>query len=197
MCRYFQQLVLVSALAAVHTAWALSPDGAVSSPSKPSSSVAPSSRPAQPAAGGKPILQNPSVEDVKKSLGKNLFKGPKTKDVASAKAAGFGVLVQFATDSSEVIPTPNLETILAALMDLEPNASIQVTGHTDNVGNDAYNMDLSRNRAEAVRRWFETKGVRPGAVRTRGAGFHEPADTNATEAGRQRNRRVEFTGIYE
>jgi len=184
--------------------WAITPDGtpgggSYSSPSpnpRTYSAPAPDSSPARPStrpsSGGKPILENPTAAQVRKALG---IGQPKTRDIAALKSLGFGSFVEFETGSARVIPTNGLSQILEALLDLEDYASILITGHTDNQGGDAYNMDLSRRRAASVKQWLEINGVRRGAIKTRGMGFHQPAASNATESGRQRNRRVEFTRI--
>jgi len=184
--------------------WAITPDGtpgggSYSSPSpnpRTYSAPAPDSSPARPStrpsSGGKPILENPTADQVRKALG---IGQPKTRDIAALKSLGFGSFVEFETGSARVIPTNGLSQILEALLDLEDYASILITGHTDNQGGDAYNMDLSRRRAASVKQWLEINGVRRGAIKTRGMGFHQPAASNATESGRQRNRRVEFTRI--
>ena len=70
--------------------------------------------------------------------------------------------------------------------------SITVVGHTDNVGSDAYNQGLSQRRAESVAYYLERRGVQSSRVRTEGRGESEPRASNATEAGRQLNRRVEL-----
>lgn len=72
-----------------------------------------------------------------------------------------------------------------------PNLVIEVSGHTDNQGNRAYNIQLSQQRAEAVREYLIGIGVNPDQVQAKGYGPDQPRDTNATEAGRQNNRRVE------
>jgi outer membrane protein OmpA-like peptidoglycan-associated protein len=197
--RSYFKLTLTSAvtltLITINTAWAINPDGTSGSRSSGAISQPLVSAPAtRPATSGKPILTNPSTEDIKKALG---IGQPQTKDVAGLKAEGFGSMIEFETNSDVVIPSGGLNKILAALLDLEPTASIEIVGHTDNQGGAAYNMNLSQRRAEAVRRWFEANGVRPGAIRARGAGLHEPIASNATEAGRRQNRRVEFSRLYE
>jgi OOP family OmpA-OmpF porin len=69
---------------------------------------------------------------------------------------------------------------------------IEVVGHTDDVGDDAYNMDLSEQRARAVRDYLVTKmGVDPSKIVTVGAGETMPVASNTTEAGRAENRRVD------
>ena len=69
---------------------------------------------------------------------------------------------------------------------------IEVVGHTDDVGDDAYNMDLSEQRARAVRDYLVTKmGVDPSKIVTVGAGETMPVASNTTDAGRAENRRVD------
>ncbi|MDQ6960059.1 MAG: OmpA family protein [Mariprofundaceae bacterium] len=70
--------------------------------------------------------------------------------------------------------------------------SITVVGYTDSVGSDAYNQGLSRRRAQAVAYYVEGRGVQSSRVRTEGRGESDPRASNATEAGRQLNRRVEL-----
>ncbi len=70
---------------------------------------------------------------------------------------------------------------------------IEVAGHTDNTGSDAYNQQLSERRAAAVAAYLGTRSVRQDRVITVGMGEGRPIATNDTEAGRQQNRRVELT----
>ncbi len=73
-------------------------------------------------------------------------------------------------------------------------AGVQVTivGHTDAIGSDAYNLDLSRRRALAVMRALLARGVDPGALSTVALGKRQPVAPDDTPAGRAENRRVEF-----
>jgi len=74
-----------------------------------------------------------------------------------------------------------------------PSIRIEISGHTDSTGSREYNLDLSRRRAESVKRYLVTEGgVEESRVQTRGAGPDEPIDTNKTAAGRAKNRRIEF-----
>lgn len=70
---------------------------------------------------------------------------------------------------------------------------IEVAGHTDSVGADSYNMDLSRRRANAVASYLESKGVSRARMEIVAAGETRPIASNDTEAGRAQNRRVEVT----
>jgi outer membrane protein OmpA-like peptidoglycan-associated protein len=80
---------------------------------------------------------------------------------------------------------------LAEIFKLYPNIVIEVSGHTDNLGNRQYNVQLSQKRAEAVRDYIISQGVDGGRIVAKGYGPDQPRDTNATPEGRQNNRRVE------
>ena len=81
---------------------------------------------------------------------------------------------------------------VADYMKKNPQARFEVQGHTDNVGSDKTNDPLSQQRAEAVVKALEDMGVDPFNLRPVGKGSHEPIADNGTEAGRAKNRRVEF-----
>ncbi len=73
-----------------------------------------------------------------------------------------------------------------------PTGRVEIVGHTDAKGNDAYNQKLSERRAESVKRWLvEREKIVADRITIRGAGKTRPVADNATEAGRQKNRRVE------
>jgi OOP family OmpA-OmpF porin len=75
-----------------------------------------------------------------------------------------------------------------------PSWSLGVEGHTDNIGGDPYNLDLSRRRAAAVKQALVLQyKVDANRLDTSGYGASRPKDTNATLEGRARNRRVELT----
>jgi len=69
---------------------------------------------------------------------------------------------------------------------------VEVSGHTDSKGGYKYNVDLSKRRAESVKRYLIDHGIDANRIETRGAGPDEPIDTNDTPEGRARNRRIEF-----
>jgi outer membrane protein OmpA-like peptidoglycan-associated protein len=112
---------------------------------------------------------------------------------------GEGILVNlpngvtFAVDSTTITPTfqSTLDQIAASLTKY-PNSLIDVMGHTDSTGSDAYNLDLSKRRAEAVGNYLTLRGVSRARIATIGYGEQYPVADNATEAGRSRNRRVEI-----
>lgn len=72
---------------------------------------------------------------------------------------------------------------------------ILITGHTDSDGSDTYNINLSKRRAAALVHFFETHGLQPSRVEIDFKGEKEPAGENNTDAGKQKNRRVDFRFI--
>lgn len=73
-----------------------------------------------------------------------------------------------------------------------PGLKLEVEGHTDSVGGDAYNQTLSEERARAVQEYLVAQGVSPAGITAKGFGKTMPVADNSTAAGRQRNRRVEL-----
>ena len=73
-----------------------------------------------------------------------------------------------------------------------PELRLEVAGHTDSSGDDAYNLDLSQRRSEAVRAYLVSKGVNADMFSAHGYGEERPVESNATAAGRAENRRVEL-----
>lgn len=100
--------------------------------------------------------------------------------------------VLFELDRAELKPgaARNLDQLAASLRQ-NPTASIEVEGHTDSTGGVSYNKSLSEQRAAAVRDYLVSRGVDASRINARGVGPEFPVATNATEAGRQQNRRVE------
>jgi outer membrane protein OmpA-like peptidoglycan-associated protein len=77
-------------------------------------------------------------------------------------------------------------------LDASPDVQVEISGHTDSVGSDDYNQELSLRRAQAVKNWLEQRGVRSDRMKTVGKGEMEPIADNGTEEGRTENRRIEF-----
>jgi len=86
---------------------------------------------------------------------------------------------------------PELNRLLK-LFDQFPGLVIEIAGHTDWVGSDAYNQGLSDDRANAVRNYLVEQGIGTDKIVAVGYGETKPIATNETEEGRQQNRRVEF-----
>ena len=77
-------------------------------------------------------------------------------------------------------------------MKANPTMIIEVGGHTDNVGDDAFNMKLSHDRAKSVRDFLVKEGIASTRVQSKGYGESNPVATNDTDDGRRANRRTEF-----
>jgi len=90
-----------------------------------------------------------------------------------------------------------LLTRLARLLREHPERSVLIEGHTDNTGTPTENLHLSLKRAEAVQEILIEQGIEPRRLILRGYGARRPVASNETEAGRQRNRRVEVVVLDE
>ena len=86
-----------------------------------------------------------------------------------------------------------LDTVASRLRNEAPNARLTITGHTDSVGSEAYNQQLSERRAQSVADYLVGSGVpRSSIVSVQGAGESQPVADNSTDSGRAQNRRVEI-----
>jgi len=97
---------------------------------------------------------------------------------------------------SAVIPPENqafLNKAAVAFKNAPATMSVEVGGHTDNSGDAAANLQLSEQRANAVRDYLIQQGVSPAMLTAKGYGDTRPIATNSTDEGRFRNRRIEFT----
>ncbi len=103
-----------------------------------------------------------------------------------------GKIVEFETGSDKI--TAKGKTVLDEIIPTLKNSSdnLQIEGHTDNAGNAAKNMDLSKRRAEAVKRYFAEKGLEVQRFTAQGFGQEKPIADNSSAEGKQRNRRIEF-----
>ena len=73
-----------------------------------------------------------------------------------------------------------------------PELNVEIGGHTDSLGTDAYNLQLSQQRAESVMRFLSSAGIGRERMKARGYGEAQPVADNASEEGQANNRRVEM-----
>ncbi|VWX59024.1 OmpA family protein [Sphingorhabdus sp. 109] len=101
--------------------------------------------------------------------------------------------VTFPVDSSAISPAfqTTLGNVANTLAQYE-KSYVDVLGHTDSTGSDAYNQALSERRADAVANFLANSGVQRARLATRGYGESQPVASNSTEEGRAANRRVEI-----
>ena len=111
--------------------------------------------------------------------------------LASGRLVSYGV--HFDTDSASLLPE-SASTLDAVARFLVANsaARMRIEGHTDGVGTDPHNLELSRARAESVKRYLVEKGTDGGRLETVGYGKSKPIADNASLQGRAKNRRVVF-----
>lgn len=102
--------------------------------------------------------------------------------------------IHFATGKDEILPESfRILGEIAKLLAKHPEvARVSVDGHTDDVGDDATNLRLSRRRALAVVRWLVRHGIDERRLEARGFGARQPLVAGTTEEARSKNRRVEF-----
>jgi len=105
-----------------------------------------------------------------------------------------GLLFDFNSDVVKAAAAQNLKN-LASSLDKYPNSNLLIVGHTDAVGSDAYNQTLSEKRARSTALYLASQGVSAARLQTVGRGETEPVASNDTDAGMQKNRRVEVA-IY-
>lgn len=148
-----------------------------------------------------------SIGGIKHNDGKDCGKAPK-KVVAKPKPKPappapkpvvhenitLGASALFGHDKSSLRPAgaAELDTLATKLNSYYSLDSINVTGHTDSQGAEAYNQGLSERRAATVKDYLVSKGISSSKISTSGSGENTPVAPNDTAEGRQQNRRVEI-----
>jgi len=138
-----------------------------------------------------PISENLDLRGLRayKEISKNLVLVP----IASGNTIRLNNIF-FDYDKAILGPESESElTRLVSFLSSHPDLRIEISGHTDNHGTDEYNANLSQARAQAVLDYVISKGISSSRLVAKGYGESKPIDTNETDAGRQMNRRVEFT----
>lgn len=103
------------------------------------------------------------------------------------------VYIQFSSNSAAILPEsqPQLASIHMLLKE-DGSLNLQIVGHTDSMGDAAYNRQLSQKRAESVQQALVALGIEAGRLTAEGMGEEKPVADNKTSEGRARNRRVEL-----
>ena len=133
--------------------------------------------------------------DLEKNLAKEIQAGQAKVEKMPNDVVRVTMTSQTAFDTNSTDIKPAFYTTLDKLADVVVTygkTTLTVIGHTDNVGSDKYNQDLSLRRAHSVAHYFESKRVNPVRMALSGKGETQPVASNNSEAGRQQNRRVEI-----
>jgi outer membrane protein OmpA-like peptidoglycan-associated protein len=133
--------------------------------------------------------------DLEKNLAKEIQSGQARIEKMPSEVVRITMTSQTAFDTDSTQIKPGFYTTLDKLADVVVRygkTTLTVVGHTDNVGSDKYNQDLSQRRAVSVAQYFESKRVNPVRLATAGKGEAQPVASNASESGRLQNRRVEI-----
>ena len=101
--------------------------------------------------------------------------------------------ITFPSDQASILPGfyETLNSVALVLKKFD-RSIVNVYGHTDSQGSDAYNLRLSQDRASAVSQYLSSQGVDPRRLNSQGFGESQPVASNGTDAGRAHNRRVEI-----
>jgi outer membrane protein OmpA-like peptidoglycan-associated protein len=137
------------------------------------------------------ITENLDLTNLKEyqEIERNLYLAPIEKEQAIRLN---NIFFEFGKATLKEESYPELKRLIKLLED-NPSITIELSGHTDNVGSDADNLSLSQNRADAVVNYLSENGIKKSRLMAKGYGETKPVSTNDTEEGRQLNRRVEFT----
>lgn len=120
-------------------------------------------------------------------------KGLAMRTTAEGLRVSLNSMVLFDTGASQLKPTAKNELDeVIRLLQAYPTNVLRISGHTDAVGQEAYNQALSEKRARAVADYLQAAGVSPNRLRVVGWGKRRPVASNATPDGRQQNRRVDI-----
>lgn len=118
---------------------------------------------------------------------------PPTKVQVTRKRINIDEMIQFEFGKATLLPEsyPILDSVVKVMQDA-PAMKVRIEGHTDSVGSDEANLSLSQERATSVRAYLIKQGIEANRLEAKGLGETQPLDTNRTDEGRAKNRRVEF-----
>lgn len=157
---------------------------AVADAVKPAESPLNTNQPAQSAASGLAVNQDTPSD-------KSTANSQSTQVQAQVQLAK---VVYFDTDQSSLSKSGTMQTLMEVISFAKnySNTQILLSGHTDNVLDQAYNLALSKRRVDAVKQWLLQQGIEASRIKIAYSGKASPANTNDTPEGRAANRRVEI-----
>lgn len=155
-------------------------------PPAPVAAAAPPPPPPEPAPA--PVVAPPPPEPCHAPAG---FKVDANCHIIEQNVVVRAVDFEFNSTQLTAPAQQTLDEVAAALL-TQPELNVEVQGHTDSIGTDAYNLGLSQRRADAVRAYLISKGLSSSVLTAKGYGKSKPIASNATAEGRAQNRRVAF-----
>ena len=116
------------------------------------------------------------------------------KIISEGADVNSSTLIYFPFNSTDKLADSSVETYLkqVAVQVKSSGQRVRLTGHTDSLGNDAYNMNLGRQRANIIKNYLMEQGVPSSQIIAQSKGESQPIVSNATEQGRAKNRRTEL-----
>jgi outer membrane protein OmpA-like peptidoglycan-associated protein len=147
------------------------------------------------AGGAVGAYMDSQKRDLEKNLAQEIQSGQAAVEKLPNDIVRITMTSQTAFDTNSTSIKPGFYSTLDKLADVVVRynkTTLTVVGHTDNVGSDKYNQDLSQRRAQSVAQYFESKRVNGLRLATAGKGESQPVASNNSEGGRQLNRRVEI-----
>lgn len=133
--------------------------------------------------------------DLEKNLAPEIQAGQARVEKLPNDVVRITMTSQTAFDTNSTVIKPGFQSTMDKLADVVVRynkTALTIVGHTDNVGSERYNQQLSERRALSVAQYFESRRVNALRLATAGKGESQPVASNASEAGRQANRRVEI-----
>lgn len=118
------------------------------------------------------------------------------EDLAATTGIVHGIMFEIDKDILKPVSFPILDRISERLKRY-PAVRIEISGHSDGMDQPDYGRNLSRRRADAIKKYLVEHGIEDSRLETRGAQGDEPIATNKTAAGRAKNRRIEFTILIQ
>jgi outer membrane protein OmpA-like peptidoglycan-associated protein len=147
------------------------------------------------AGGAVGAYMDSQKRDLEKNLAKEIQSGQARVEKLANNVVRITMTGQTAFETNSTDIKPGFYTTMDKLADVViryNKTTLTIVGHTDDVGANDYNQQLSERRSVSVARYFESKNVNPARLATLGKGEGEPVASNSSESGRQANRRVEI-----
>lgn len=147
------------------------------------------------AGGAAGAYMDSQKRDLEKNLAQEIQAGQARVEKMPNEVVRITMTSQTAFDTNSTQVKPGFHSTLDKLADVVVRynkTTLTIVGHTDNVGTQRYNQDLSQRRALSVAQYFESRRVNGMRLATAGKGESQPVASNASEGGRQANRRVEI-----